>query len=218
MKSEAFGGSSESPFRFRIPSTTVCKREVGTGDQRANSNPQNARPCVWLLITSDKSKLSAVGISPTTETKCPFWSTDTIFPRFCVITLVTAPSSSFGTRVVIFWTGSSNVGAASRKATNMALCHGHYLRRTPMNGIFVEADVSDLYFQTSNLLVGNGTFLDSPAVSGEYHIPYFLHVLGSLGHVEDHVEGLVNAPNSLRLLRRPSHSSERLRHLRFVAV
>src|SRR6266581_2349914 len=87
-----------------------------------------------------------------------------------------------------------------------------------MNGIFVEADVSDLYFQTSNLLVGNGTFLDSPAVSGEYHIPYFLHVLGSLGHVEDHVEGLVNAPNSFRLLRSPSHCSESLRHLRFVAV
>src|SRR5213596_1719282 len=102
MKSEAFGGSRESPFRFRIPSTTVCSKEVGTGDQRANSNPQNARPCVWLLMTSDKSKLSAVGISPTTDTRLPFWSTETIFPRFCVITLVTAPKKSLGTLVVIF--------------------------------------------------------------------------------------------------------------------
>src|SRR2546425_7228103 len=218
MKSEAFGGSSESPFRFRIPSTTVCSKEVGTGDHRANSNPQKARPCVWLLMTSDKSKLSAVGISPTTETKCPFWSTETIFPRFSNHTryrpqqLVRNSSGNllnwFQQRWRRFQEGHEHGSA----------CHGHYLGGTPVNRVLVKTDVSDLYFQASDLLVGDRTFLDSPAVSGKYHIPYLLHVLGSLGHVENNVEGLVYAPNSLRLFRCPSHRSERLRHLRFVAV
>lgn len=45
-KSDALGGSKDNPLRFLIPSTTLCSRDWGTGDHRANSNPQNARPCV----------------------------------------------------------------------------------------------------------------------------------------------------------------------------
>src|SRR5437879_3711828 len=87
-----------------------------------------------------------------------------------------------------------------------------------MNRVFVEAYVSNLDLQASNLLVCNGTFLDSPPVSSEDHVPDLLHVLSSFSNVEDHVEGLVYAPNSLRLFWRPSHCSEGLGHLGFVSV
>ena len=45
-----------------------------------------------------------------------------------------------------------------------------------------------------------------------------MHVLSSFSNVEDHVEGLVYAPNSFRLLWRPSHCSKGLGHLGFVSV
>src|SRR5712691_1109726 len=82
----------------------------------------------------------------------------------------------------------------------------------------MKTDVGDFYFQTSDLLVRNGTLLDSPPVSSEDHVPDLLHVLSSFSHIENHVERLVYAPNSLRLFWRPPHCSEGLGHLGFVTV
>ena len=87
-----------------------------------------------------------------------------------------------------------------------------------MNRVFVKTDISDFDLQTSNLLVRYGAFLDSPPVAREHHVLHLLHVLRSLGHVKNHVEGLVNTPDSPRLLRLPSNCSECLRHLRLVTV
>ena len=70
-KSDAFDGSGGSPLRFRMSVMTWPTRDCGTGAQCANSNPQNARPCDAPRITSERSKVSAVGSSPTTYTRCP---------------------------------------------------------------------------------------------------------------------------------------------------
>ena len=87
-----------------------------------------------------------------------------------------------------------------------------------MNRVLVKTDISNFDLQTSNLLVRYGAFFDSPSVAREYHVLHLLHVLSPLGHVQNHVEGLVNTPDSPSLLRLPSHRSESLSHLRLVPV
>src|SRR5207245_3085534 len=85
-------------------------------------------------------------------------------------------------------------------------------------GILVQRYIRNLHFHASTLLICDWALLYSPTIAGEDHVPDFLHVLGAFRHVEDHVEGLVNAPDASSLIWLPTDRSQLLGHVGLVHV
>ncbi len=121
MNSDGVGGSGERPFLFLVSSTNGRSMFVGTDCQSLKLVFHVALPAVAPLMTCERSKVSAAGISPCMMVTTSLCSTLMSLPRLALMTPVMAPMRSPGPFTSMPSIGSRSVGFAVSIAPSIAL-------------------------------------------------------------------------------------------------